>query len=364
MLMDHSTQLESSRIDIGTVITMGTPNDGTCLADPLNSWSLIMSLIGGYIGDNGNLWPSPVFWSLAPHSQLIDNLNDDPSSYSDGIRWYTGAGIDPAWGLLLLSIHGEYSDPIVGESRAYLSYAETNRQFYDVSHGLLINDPENEETYDDISDWLTSGPDTDGEGLSDDLEIYVYGTNPNDWDTDNDDLSDANEVLIHGTDPLDSDTDDDAISDSDEFAYGTNPLLWSTDQDIISDGNEIAWGYDPLDSNDPIPASNLIYNAWESNGVTGYVRVNHYTAMDYVKVYVKYKTSSGYWTSDMYVGIDYTPYTSGDYYVSWSLLTGYVQMRVKVKAYDSSNHYLGSDYTYVTLPGGGGGGGGGTPLPE
>ena len=37
-------------------------------------------------------------------------------------------------------------------------------------------------------------------------------------------------------------------------------------------------------------------------------------------------------------------------------------MKVQVKAYDSSNHYLGSDYQYVTLPGGGGGGGG--PVPE
>jgi hypothetical protein len=37
----------------------------------------------------------------------------------------------------------------------------------------------------------------------------------------------------------------------------------------------------------------------------------------------------------------------------------YVQMRVQVKAYDSSSHYLCSDYAYVTLPDSGGG-----PLPE
>ena len=97
--------------------------------------------------------------------------------------------------------------------------------------------------------------------------------------------------------------------------------------------------------------------------MTGYVRVNHYSAMDYVKVYVRYKTSSGYWTSYMHVGTDYTLYTSGDYYASWSLLSGYVQMCVKAQAYDSQGHYLGSDYTYVTLPGSGGGGGG-NPLPE
>ena len=40
-------------------------------------------------------------------------------------------------------------------------------------------------------------------------------------------------------------------------------------------------------------------------------------------------------------------------------------MYVKVEAYDSANHYLGSDYQYVTLPGSGGGGKpGGDPVPE
>ncbi|MFW9927022.1 MAG: hypothetical protein ACFFDM_09660, partial [Candidatus Thorarchaeota archaeon] len=104
---------------------------------------------------------------------------------------------------------------------------------------------------------------------------------------------------------------------------------------------------------------------WQVNGATGYVRANHYTAMDYVKVYVKYKNSLGHWTSYFYVGTDSTPYYYGDYYVQWSILQGYVQMLVKVQAYDSSNHYLGSDYQYVTLPGSGGGGKpGGDPVPE
>ena len=83
--------------------------------------------------------------------------------------------------------------------------------------------------------------------------------------------------------------------------------------------------------------------------------------MDYVKVYVKYKSSSGYWTSYIHVGTDYTPYYNSDYYVSWTLIVGYVQMKVQVKAYDLSNHYLGSDIWYVSLSGGGGGGG---PGPE
>ena len=87
--------------------------------------------------------------------------------------------------------------------------------------------------------------------------------------------------------------------------------------------------------------------------------------MDYVKVYVKYKNSLGYWTSYFYAGPDSSPYYSGDYYVSWSLLQGYVQMCVKVQAYNSGNLLLGYDYQYVTLPGSGGGGKpGGDPVPD
>jgi len=40
-------------------------------------------------------------------------------------------------------------------------------------------------------------------------------------------------------------------------------------------------------------------------------------------------------------------------------------MYLKVEAYDSANHYLGSDYQYVTLPSSGRGGKpGGDPVPE
>ncbi len=46
------------------------------------------------------------------------------------------------------------------------------------------------------------------------------------------------------------------------------------------------------------------------------------------------------------MGTDYTPTTSGDYYDSWTHISGYVKMTIKVNAYDSSSHYLGSD-TYT-----------------
>ena len=46
-------------------------------------------------------------------------------------------------------------------------------------------------------------PDTDGDGLMDHEELYIYGTDPFNPDTDGDGCSDGDEVLLFGTDPLD-----------------------------------------------------------------------------------------------------------------------------------------------------------------
>ena len=83
--------------------------------------------------------------------------------------------------------------------------------------------------------------------------------------------------------------------------------------------------------------------------------------MDYVKFYVKYKSKTGSWTSYYYMGTDYTP-ASGKYYDSWTHGSGYVQMTVKVNAYDSSGHYLGSDTLTRSINYGSGGGGDPPPI--
>ncbi|MGY5854046.1 MAG: hypothetical protein RTU92_10800, partial [Candidatus Thorarchaeota archaeon] len=197
--------------------------------------------------------------------------------------------------------------------------------------------------------------DPDEDGLNN-LGEYQNQTDPNDLDCDDDGLNDYQEVSVEYTDPWDSDHDDDGLLDGSEVEYPrTEPLLWSTDADILNDGQEVAWGYDPNNSNDPIPASELISNAW-SKSSTGFVRANDYPAMNYVEVYAKYKNSYGVWTSYYHVGTDYTPLYYDDYYVSWTIPSGYIQMKVYVKAYDDENHYLGSDIQYVTISSGGGGG--------
>ena len=98
-----------------------------------------------------------------------------------------------------------------------------------------------------FDDLLIAGlPDSDADGLSDDDETNVYGTDPNDADTDDDGLSDGDEVAL-GTDPLDPDTDGDGLSDGDEVALGTDPTNPDTDGDGDTDGEEVDFGTDPTD---------------------------------------------------------------------------------------------------------------------
>ena len=43
--------------------------------------------------------------------------------------------------------------------------------------------------------------DSDDDGLSDEAEMNVFGTDPNNSDTDGDSVSDGQEILVNGTNP-------------------------------------------------------------------------------------------------------------------------------------------------------------------
>ena len=90
------------------------------------------------------------------------------------------------------------------------------------------------------------GDDSDGDGLTDDEEIY-WGTDPYNWDTDGDGLPDGAEVNSYGTDPTRYDTDWDGLSDGDEYGiYFTDPTRYDTDGDGLDDYEEvIIYGTDP-----------------------------------------------------------------------------------------------------------------------
>ena len=99
--------------------------------------------------------------------------------------------------------------------------------------------------------------DSDHDGLTDDDETSVYLTDPMKADTDGDGVDDGQEVY-DGTNPTDpssssngadrKDSDSDGLYDDDETnVYGTDPSNPDTDGDGVGDGQEVEDGTNPLD---------------------------------------------------------------------------------------------------------------------
>ncbi len=95
--------------------------------------------------------------------------------------------------------------------------------------------------------------DSDGDGIPDWLELLI-GTDPYNPDTDGDGLSDGEEYWIYFTDPLNPDSDYDGLTDGAEVhVYGTDPLNPDTDGGGVYDGHEVMEdGTDPLDPRDDL----------------------------------------------------------------------------------------------------------------
>jgi len=91
----------------------------------------------------------------------------------------------------------------------------------------------------DIDIGVNTDTDGDEDGLTDDDEINIYGTNPNNPDTDGDGINDGDEVEFWGHD-WNMDFDNDGI---------INILDPDSDNDGFSDGTEKNKGFDPGDSN-------------------------------------------------------------------------------------------------------------------
>lgn len=110
-------------------------------------------------------------------------------------------------------------------------------------------DPENPDTDGDglkdgeeVKTYSTDpkNPDSDGDGLNDGDEVKKYLTKPNNPDTDGDGLKDGAEVTTYMTNPLQQDTDGDGLGDGQEVNdFKTNPLKVDTDGDTLGDGDEV-----------------------------------------------------------------------------------------------------------------------------
>lgn len=91
--------------------------------------------------------------------------------------------------------------------------------------------------------------DTDADNVSDQDEINIYHSDPNNRDTDGDGINDGNEVNNEKSNPTSTDTDADGLSDHEEYyTWHTMLYLGDTDQDGFTDKQEVDAGTKPLDS--------------------------------------------------------------------------------------------------------------------
>ncbi len=116
----------------------------------------------------------------------------------------------------------------------------------EVANGTDPNDPDSDDDgLNDFQEWENgTNPnlnDTDGDQIDDALEISVFGTDPLSNDTDGDGLLDWQELIpANGTNPLNPDSDGDGLNDYDEIVvYLTDPKAMDTDGDTIEDGEEV-----------------------------------------------------------------------------------------------------------------------------
>ena len=114
----------------------------------------------------------------------------------------------------------------------------------------LVNDRDEDGVLD--SDEISNGTyinnsDSDGDGLKDGYEILLSlkASNP---DSDGDGLTDAVEVLITKTDPSDHDSDSDGLKDGYEVLNGLNPMAVDSNLDGVDDSDDPSFNAVPTDN--------------------------------------------------------------------------------------------------------------------
>ena len=82
--------------------------------------------------------------------------------------------------------------------------------------------------------------DSDGDGIIDEDEVNIYGTDPARTDSDGDGLDDDKEIRLYHTSPTNADSDGDCLLDSFEILhYETNASNADSDNDTVPDGVEV-----------------------------------------------------------------------------------------------------------------------------
>jgi hypothetical protein len=128
-----------------------------------------------------------------------------------------------------------------------LTYTSPIRQICETNPADIDSDGDGLTDFEEIFIYCTSpyDEDSDGDGLDDGIEVLQLRTDPNSRDTDGDGLTDFEEVnLLLGvltSDPLRADTDGDGLNDFEELRgpFPSDPNVADTDGDGLSDFEEV-----------------------------------------------------------------------------------------------------------------------------
>lgn len=200
---------------------------------------------------------APVLTTIGNQNVTEDevlNLNLSASDADgDGIT-YSATGL-PAFVTLTDNANGTASlsvSPLVGDAGSYpvtimvtddgLPNVSSEEQFTITIDALIVDtDGDGLSDDDEVNVYFTNpnNPDSDGESLNDGVEVNTTLTDPNNPDSDSDGLNDGVEVNTTLTDPNNPDSDGDGLNDGDEInATLTDPNNPDSDGDSLSDGDE------------------------------------------------------------------------------------------------------------------------------
>ena len=178
-------------------------------------------------------------------SFIIVLISSVPFAYSAQVivTWHPNKESDIAgYRLHFGSERGKYTSTVdVGNQTSWvLSNIGSGRRYYFAATAYDIDGNESDYSQEVVhtvgSDDSDGGShDSDGDGISDDDERGIYGTDPSSADTDGDGISDGDEADFWGyrwgvdddgdglVNLLDSDSDGDGFSDGEEMYYGFDP---------------------------------------------------------------------------------------------------------------------------------------------
>ena len=206
-----------------------------------NSGAVYLIDLGSAAGSNAFLvadnLDTPLFADFGFENDLLVTLASGQIVSLDLTAWTEGQTVVPtAFGSGFTDIQGLLALPITTEADP-----DVDRVFaVDREEGIVYRITQS-----------TDPADSDDDGISDDDEVGVYGTDPFAPDSDWDGLFDDEEIMNYQTDPALFDTDSDGLGDGLEaLTLGTNPLEADSDGDEFNDGWEFYALTNPLSAAD------------------------------------------------------------------------------------------------------------------